>query len=214
MTPLHALVTTGLACTLLAGAAFAETKSFDVSGFSEVTATSGVDVAVEVGGSYSVTLETNGAIDEALVEVRGARLVLGRESPGGLRINLGRGARFAYTVTMPDISAAKSMAGADLAITGISGDSVALDASSGSDLEAEGSCTSLSADASSGADIRAFGLACANVRADVSSGADIEVTATGSLRADASSGGTIRVRGNPGDRNIDKSSGGSVRFYD
>ncbi|MEM1381006.1 MAG: DUF2807 domain-containing protein [Pseudomonadota bacterium] len=205
------LVASTAAFAIAGASALAETKTYDITGFDSIKATQGVEVIVEVGSAYSITLETSGDVDKARVEQDGDTLILGRKSKGA-RFNLGRSARYQYTVTMPSIEAASSSAGAELEVSGISGDDVRLSASSGSELEAEGSCGSLRVRASSGAAVEASDLACDNVVADVSSGADIEVHASSSVDADASSGGSIVVHGNPGDRSTDKSSGGRVRF--
>ncbi|GGY36064.1 head GIN domain-containing protein [Parvularcula lutaonensis] len=201
------------AASILASTAYAETKSWDLTGFDGVKSTSGVDVIVEVGPDYSIELETEGDFDTARVEVKGDTLILGRESRG-MRLNFGRSARFVYRVTLPELTHAGSSAGSDLRISGIDGGDIELSSSSGSDLEAEGSCDSLDADASSGADLMAFDLECADVRAEASSGSDIEVTATRSIKARASSGADITVRGKPERRDTKASSGGSVRFRD
>ncbi|MEM9837852.1 MAG: head GIN domain-containing protein [Pseudomonadota bacterium] len=208
------LSATVAAAALSTSIAVAETVTYDFTGFDSVKATSGVDVIVEVGDAFSITLETDGDVERARVEVKGDTLILGRKSQRGMVLNLGRGATYEYTVTMPELRGGGASAGADLEISGIEGGEVTLDASSGAGIEAEGTCSTLRAEASSGASVDAFDLECDDVRADVSSGADVNVTASDSVRADASSGGAVRVRGNPDDRRTDKSSGGSVRFVD
>ena len=91
-------------------------------------------------------------------------------------------------------------------------DNLSLDASSGSDIVVSGKCGSVSADSSSGADIEARKLTCKRGSLDASSGSDIEITVTEKVTADVSSGADIDVWGDPGDRNVDKSSGGGVSF--
>lgn len=196
---------------VLATPAFAETKTWDYTGFDQIVSTQGVDVVVEVGPDYSIEVETEGDIDSARVELKGDRLILGRDNKG-MKLRLGGARRLTYTVTMPELVAASASAGSDLEISGISGGEIELDASSGSDLEAEGTCDRLSADASSGADLMAGDLVCSDVRAEASSGAGIEVHATDSVRARASSGAGVVVTGDPSGRDVRKSSGGSVRF--
>ncbi|NRA29452.1 MAG: DUF2807 domain-containing protein [Parvularculaceae bacterium] len=212
MNALQTLSALAVTTALSIATAHAETESYDLSGFDSVKASAGVNVVVEVGSSFSIELETEGDVDQAKVEVRGDTLYLSRQSRNGMRLNLGRSASYNFTVTMPSLSGASTSSGADMEVSGISGGDISLAASSGSDLVANGTCDTLTADASSGSDIKAFGLSCDNVEADVSSGADIEVTANSSLEADASSGGSVVVRGNPSERDIDRSSGGNVRF--
>jgi hypothetical protein len=207
--PIAALAASSTAL-LLASTALAETKTYDLSGFSGVHSYAGVEVEVEVGPEYSVTLETRGDADEASVEVDGDVLKLGRESRRGMNFSFGRGQSFVFTVTMPAFESGKASSGSDLRIEGINGGRVELEASSGGDLEAEGSCSSLTAEASSGSDVRAFDLECDDVKARASSGGEVEVYARQSIDAKASSGGDVDVRGNPDRRNTSESSGGDV----
>lgn len=212
MTIMRPALLTVAATALTLGTAAAETKTYDLSGFENVRASAGIDVTIEVGPDHSVELETMGDVDRALVELDGNTLVLSRKSRRGFNINIGQGENYRFTVTMPEIREASASAGTDVAITGISGGSIDLSASAGSDLDAEGSCESLSTSASAGSDVRAFGLSCANVTASASSGSSVEVTATEAVKARASSGGDVTIRGNPDRRDTSDSSGGSVRF--
>lgn len=215
MTVLRPLAAALALSAATAAPALAETRTWDLAGFTEVEATAGVEVIVEVGRDFSIALEASRSADleTALVEMRGDRLVLGRRR-GGNGINIGRAPVFVYTVTLPSLEAARSTAGSEMDISGIAGGAIALSAAAGSDLVARGSCDTLEADASSGADIEAFELTCRDVEADASSGADIEVMATERIRARASSGADVLVRGNPERRDTRDSSGGNVRFRD
>ena len=198
----------------LASLAQAETKSFDVSGFTSVKASAGVDVVVDVGGNFAVSLETQGDIDQAYVEVKGDTLVLGRERQKGMRWGGDRDSRFLYTVSMPSLNGGESSSGADLTINGIDADNLTLATSSGADLKASGSCVNLDAQSSSGSDLKAFDVTCQSVTAKASSGSDLETTATQEINARASSGADIVVRGGPEKRNTKESSGGDVRIRD
>jgi len=83
--------------------------------------------------------------------------------------------------------------------------------SSGSNIDLRGKSNKASVQASSGSEINASELIVNHVIAESSSGADITITANESLTADASSGADIRYKGSPKEKDIDKSSGGSVR---
>jgi hypothetical protein len=191
------------------GAAAAETKTYDLKGFDGVSASAGVEVEVEVGGDYAVTLETSGDVDAAVVRVDGDMLVLSRERMRG--ISLGSRGKMHFTVSMPSFEEGKSSSGADLSVSGIDGGNVTLGVSSGADLKAGGECDKLEAEASSGADLSAADLRCDSVEASASSGASVRVHADDSIKARASSGGSIRVGGDPDRRDTKTSSGGSVR---
>ena len=131
-----------------------------------------------------------------------------------MRLSLGRDAQVTYRVTMPDITSAAAAGGADIVITGIEAASLRLVAAAGANVEASGTCDSLSASASSGSDIKAFELNCSDVTADATSGSDIAVVATKSIKASATSGADIMVRGNPPQQTVRTNSGGDVLLID
>lgn len=192
------------------GIAQAETKTFDLSGFTSVRASAGVDVNVTVGEDFSVSVETQGDIEHAYVELSGETLVLSRERKRGM--GWGRGGKFTYTVTMPSFDGGTSTSGADLNVEGIEAGDLELTTSSGAEISASGTCGSLTAKSSSGSNLRAFGVECETVTARASSGSNIETTATQEIDAKVSSGGNIDVRGNPDRRNVKESSGGNVKI--
>jgi hypothetical protein len=86
-----------------------------------------------------------------------------------------------------------------------------LESSSGSEIEVEGVSEILQADSSSGSKIEADKLKAKIVNAEASSGADIDVFASESITAKASSGASIDCDGDPKEKSIKKSSGGHVR---
>ena len=190
-----------------AGAAFAAPR--DVSGFTEVAANAGVDVAVTVGPGFSVDVSGPGA-DRVVTRISGRTLIV------EYRNNWfwGPRPRAAVRVTMPRVEGLSAASGANLVATGVNGGDIALESSSGADLRVSGRCASFTADASSGADIHAQGLRCESGSVEASSGADARVFASGRLDVEASSGGGVIAHGNPGIGNISLSSGGSLRRAD
>ena len=128
----------------------------------------------------------------------------------------------------------EASAGADVAVSGLTGERILLDASSGADLRAtdmqattveievssgadlsaNGTCTSLDVDVSSGAHAEVGDLACTDAEVEASSGANVTLRASGSLRAKASSGADITVRGKPANARVEESSGGKVTIGD
>ncbi|MEL6323331.1 MAG: head GIN domain-containing protein [Pseudomonadota bacterium] len=221
----------GAAALTLAVPANAETRTYDLPGFTEIDLSAGVRLEFEAGETQSIIAETeNGDFEKLRVEVDGDTLVIGRRRSSGW--NWGRRNRdnFTVTVTAPAIEALdassgssatangfagdyieiSASSGASVYASGIAGNAVELDASSGASLSAEGECGALEADASSGASVSAGTLACTSVEADVSSGASINAYATESVDGEASSGGSITVKGGATNVQIDKSSGGSV----
>ena len=213
----------------LAGAASAETRTYDVGSFSSIDISAGLDLSFEQGAAGPVTVENKkGDFSDIVVEVKGDTLILKRK-----KNNWGWGRkreRYGITVSAPVISGVEASSGSDVAgrgmtgesifidvssgadvtVSGVEGGTVTIETSSGSDASVSGQCSRVRADASSGSDLDARDLICENGEADASSGSDISIHATGSVNADASSGADVDVYGGPTDVNTDKSSGGSV----
>lgn len=196
------------AATILATPAFAETETFNLNGFTRVSAAAGTTVIVKVGGEYSVVADsTSNGLEKLRVEVKGDELQIGRKNRS---ISFGRSDRITVTVTMPTLEGADVSSGADLDVTGVDAAAFSLDASSGGSLDVVGRCDALNVDVSSGGDIDAEGLLCRTANASASSGGSAEIYASESVNGDASSGGDIEVYGNPKNVSKDTSSGGSV----
>lgn len=189
--------------------AFAETKNFDLAGFTRVSASAGVSVTMTVGGDYSVRAESSAeGLDRLKVEIVGDELVIGRKPLKGFRWKRGDEAR--VFVTAPALSAADVSSGASFTVEGVDAGQFSLDASSGGSLKVSGKCDALTVDVSSGGSISARGLECRSAVADASSGGSADIFASESLMGDASSGGSVSVYGKPQKVSKDTSSGGSV----
>ncbi len=87
---------------------------------------------------------------------------------------------------------------------------IKMDGSSGANAKISGRAKNFNVSASSGSNIDARNLEAVNCEARASSGANISMVATDEISAHSSSGGSIRYSGNPGVKNINKSSGGTV----
>ena len=213
----------------LAGAASAETRTYDVGSFTSIDISAGLDLSFEQGAAGPVSVENkNGDFSDIEVAVKGDTLVLKRK-----KNNWGWGRkreRYGITVSAPVINSIEASSGsdvvgrgmsgssifvdvssgADVTVTGVDGGTVTIETSSGSDASVAGTCETVRADSSSGSDIEARDLICQNGEADASSGSDISIHVTGSVNAEASSGADVDVYGSPTDVTSDKSSGGSV----
>ncbi|MEL6828432.1 MAG: head GIN domain-containing protein [Pseudomonadota bacterium] len=213
----------------LAGAASAETRTYDVGAFTAIDISAGLDLTFETGAAQSITVENrNGDFSDIDVLVKGNTLVLKR-----VKNNWGWGRKreqYGITITAPVISSVEASSGsdvsgrgmsgdsvyvdvssgADVTVTGVEGGTVSIETSSGSDASVSGTCVTVRAESSSGSDLDARDLICENGRADASSGSDISIHTTVSVDADASSGADVDVYGGPADVDSDKSSGGSV----
>jgi hypothetical protein len=219
------------------GLAAAASRTFDVEAFTAIEIGSGLDAVVTVGGAQSVTAESPNQeeLDELILEVRDGKL---RASIDWDIFDLfdwmGGDRQTRITISVPALHDVSANSGSDVEVTGMTGDSLRLEASSGADLEAvgtngkavelnassgadlrvEGSCESAEVDASSGADLRAEQLICQNVDANASSGASADVHATAALTANVSSGANLSVYGKPAKVEDEVSSGGEFNRRD
>ena len=201
-----------------ASPAWAAERSFELDGFSEVAAGSGLDVEIVQGGEFAVVAEGSPrGLKRLQIDRRGNRLVIEREARGLERFSPLMQAlsdEVVVRVTLPELTAvtasagsdvsaegstagrftAEASSGADLEIAKVAAETVTLAVSSGADLDASGTCGTLTAEASSGADLDARGLVCDVATATASSGSDISLTA-GEVRAEAQSGADVDVWG-------------------
>jgi hypothetical protein len=230
------------ASMLLSTSAFAQSQSFDFTGFDRIDIATGLDVRVTPGDGFSIAASSRSqdALDHLELAVEGNVLSARVEQSfldfiisGGLVGQLFNGGNaITLDITMPDLAGITASSGADVDIAALTSPRLELDASSGadisltdavlgeailssssgSDIAIAGTAASIAANASSGSDINAGDLVARHAVARASSGANITVHASDSVRAEASSGGDVAVRGNPATRDIDESSGGGVHF--
>ena len=94
----------------------------------------------------------------------------------------------------------------------VSSETIEVSCSSGSNIKLNGKTKNFSAKTSSGSNIKAEKLETENCDASASSGSNIWITAKNKIDAKVSSGSNVFVFGNPGNTDIEKSSGGNVIF--
>lgn len=228
----------------LAGAAMAESRTFDLSGFDKVDIATGLDAVIGQGDDFAVNATSANAdalnnleltVVDGTLRARLDQNFLDFIFSGGLvGMLLSSGNAVSIEVTLPTLAGIDASSGADVRAHAVTSDQLDLNASSGAnievteakvgslqvesssgaDLDVSGTAESIDANASSGADIDAADLVAARARANASSGAGISINATDSVTAEASSGGDIEVHGNPTERDVDASSGGDVNFED
>jgi hypothetical protein len=226
----------------LAGPAWAESRSFELSGFDKVDIAAGLDAVIHQG-DFAVTAASNNpdALDnlqlsvvDGVLRARLDESFLDFIFSGGLVGMLINDNAVTIDITLPTLAGLEASAGADIKAQGVTSDQLDVTASSGAnislrdarlgtvragsssgaDLTLSGTADSISAQSSSGADLDAGDLVAATAKAEASSGANVSVHATARLQANASSGGDIDVYGNPAERDVDASSGGDVNFED
>jgi hypothetical protein len=222
------------ALALAPSVGIAADRTYDLPPFTAIDISSGVDAVVTVGGAQkvAVTAPQQTDIDELKVEVQEGTLKVWRDWDILELFEGFRERETRLTVSAPALTTASASAGADVSVSGLSGETIKIEASSGADLQAtdiqatnieaeassgadvsaNGTCASVVARASSGADLDLRDLACTNANADASSGSDITLSVNGTLKANASSGSDIKVRGTPTTSEIEESSGGEVEL--
>ncbi|MEL6366097.1 MAG: head GIN domain-containing protein [Pseudomonadota bacterium] len=208
---LKSILTTAAGLAALSAAAWAAEKTYDVSGFSEVSAAAGVDVVITVGERFAVVASTDeGDFEHLIVQRKGDELRVTIDRKKRRRWKSEHG--FKVEIAMPALEGLSASSAADIVASGVDADDFSIDASSGADISVSGRCNEVDVDVSSGADVDARGLECRSARADASSGADAVVYASERVDAEASSGGDVTVYGGPDEIDMNTSSGGDVRI--
>lgn len=210
--------------------AHAEERSYDLSGFEEVSVHSGVTVDITVGADFDVTAEARrGKLDRLILEVSGDRLKIERRANWGL-FGRGKRDRFFVTISMPALTQAISTSGSSMTVATAQGDldlsassgsslrveggalgAVEADATSGSTLVLSGTCEALEAEASSGSSLRAQDMVCADVDGRSTSGSSLRLHGTETAKLRASSGSSLRLEGGAEVLSRESSSGSSIR---
>jgi hypothetical protein len=218
--------------SLLPGAAFAATRTYDPGAFEAVSVAAGVDVEITLGPSRSVVAETRSdSFDDLCIQVQGDVLKIDRPTRGWFMV---RRPEYKVRIVNPQLRSLTSSSGADVEVKGpvigdftvdsssgsdisvtlIQGGNVKAHISSGSDLDISGTCTALDAEASSGSDLDAHGLRCETASVHASAGSDVSVFASRSVTGKASSGADVEISGAPPVVQVEKSSGADVTIAD
>ncbi len=187
--------------------AMAETRSFNLRGFDDVSASAGVRVILKQGPFAISAEEPNGKFGNLKIEVKDGELHIGRKG-----MNFGsNGPRYTVTVTAPEYDEVSASSGSSIEGRELRFGDLGVEVSSGASLQLAGTCRKLEADISSGASFDGGSLRCESASVDASSGASADVYATARASGEASSGASVRVHGKPADFTKDTSSGGSVK---
>ncbi len=189
------------------GSGILETEERPVDAFTDLVVEGGlpVDVTVEPGGAYSMTVTIdNNLIDMVEHETVDGVLTVRATEP------FRQSRRASIALVTPELRSVAASGGADVAITGVYGEEFSVRASGGADVAAAGEVTLLVVEASGGADPRLRDLLAERAEVTASGGAEVHLYASVSLEGSASGGADIRVYGNPGDVRVETSGGGEV----
>jgi len=206
-----------------------KTETRKVKDFDAIKVSTGIDLYLKMGDTETVKIVADDdIIDDLITEVKDGTLRIYMKKNNWFNWG-GNKTKKAY-VTVKELNAIDASSGSDVKTEEtIKGESLKVQASSGSDVELDvfyknlwldtssgsdarlsGKVKTFDAEASSGSDIKAQRMESKICKVRVSSGSDATVTVSDELYARASSGGDVRYYGNPMVRDIDESSGGDV----
>ncbi len=218
--------------TMLTLVAFGqETETRSLGNFDEISVATGIDATIVSGNKNEIKISAKGIeIEKVKSEIDNGELVVKIKKKWNDWSN--RKTDVTVTITYAqELEGVSSSSGASVQTeNSIVSDHLELDASSGASLdvdvqcrsvevevssgarvEAGGSTTDLTLDMSSGSSYKGYDLSAKNATIEGSSGASAQISVSNSLEADVSSGASVKYRGNPSNRDIEKSSGGSVK---
>ncbi len=219
----------GLIAGIAAAPALAETRTYDLSGFTRIEAHDGVEVEVSIAEAFTVEAEAlRGDLDRLEVTLRGEALHIERDADWRL-FGTGNRDRFRIIVTLPMLEEAQAASGTRMIAAGVIGDLTAVasggshlevtgdlgvvraEVSGGSHLELTGSCAEIDAEGSGGSRVLAAELACHGATATASGGTRVELTAGGTASLGASGGSSIVLTGGAEVTRAETSGGASIR---
>lgn len=185
----------------------------NVGSFHAIKTSAGIQVILTKGSKeeLAVTASDEDLIDKVKTVVTNGVLRISRDSDNWRFWERRRSWKVVVYVSYTDLDGLDASSGGSILAKSVSLDKLTADVSSGGTITLSGSARALTVDGSSGGIFRGYDLAVTNCKADVSSGAGVQVTVTKEISAEASSGGYVRFKGEGLIRDINVSSGGSVK---
>lgn len=198
----------------------------DVSGFTGIHVSSGIDVYLTEGESFEVRVEADeNLLDVIETKLKGDILVVGTD-----RVSIRKAKSKKVHVTLPELEILKITSAGDcegqtpfhcgdlrLSISSagdltleVEADKINLDISSSGDARISGKAGILDVSLSSAGDLHAFDLMADKVSVDVSSAGDARVHATEEISMSVSSAGNIYYKGDAEVIRSSKSSAGDI----
>jgi hypothetical protein len=217
-----------------AGAFAQSAKTLPVSNFNEVTVSSGIDLYLKQGTSESLKFVGDSElIDQAIVEKDGTGIRI-RYKDHSSWSNLFSQKSLKVYVTCKNLAAVSASGGSDVYTeNAIKTGKLNLQASGGSDLKMDITCTDIEIQASGGSDVYLKGKAVnmalhtsggsdvnaldfnvENARVEASGGSDANIYVNKALEASASGGSDVHYKGNASYRKTSSSKSGSVSRVD
>lgn len=184
-----------------------------VGSFHAVKTSAGIQVVLTKGSKpeLAVTASDADLLDKVRTVVSNGELRISRDSDSWRFWEKRRNWKVVVYVSYTELDGLDASSGGSIQAKSLSLDRLTADVSSGGSITISGSANALSVDGSSGGIFRGYDFSVTNCKADVSSGGGVQVTVTKEISAEASSGGYVRFKGDGLIRNINVSSGGSVK---
>lgn len=185
----------------------------DVESFHAVKTSAGIQVVLTKGAKEELAVTTNDAdlLDRVKTEVSNGVLRISRHTDDWRFWERRKNWKVVVYVSYTQLDGLEASSGGSIQAKSVKLDKLNADVSSGGSINLSGAANALNIDGSSGGIFRGYDLTVTNCKADVSSGAGIQITVTKEISAEATSGGYVRFKGEGLIRNINVSSGGSVR---
>ena len=193
--------------------------------FTEVRGSAGLEVYLTQGNENKIVVEADENLHQYIeTDIENGKLHITTSD------NIGRSIAKKVYVTFKELNVIEASSGAEVTANSvIKSQNIALQSSSGAELNVEvftqelsakassgsnlnvtGKASSLNAQASSGSELQAKELLVINCTAQASSGAEVNVHVQDKLETQVSSGGEINYYGNPLSVNSNKSQSGNV----
>jgi hypothetical protein len=189
------------------------TQKRNIGSFHAVKTSAGIQVILTKGSKEELAVTASDAdlVDKIKTVVSNGVLRISRENDNWRFWEKRRNWKVVVYVSYTQLDGLEASSGGSIQAKSVNLDKLTADVSSGGTITLSGSANALSIDGSSGGIFRGYDLAVTNCKADVSSGAGVQVTVNKEISAEASSGGYVRFKGDGLIRNINVSSGGSVK---
>lgn len=170
------------------------TQSYDLNGFTAVSASHGFNVVITQDSIYRVKVSTDDNIQQYVdVHKDGSTLYVGLKSGFGISTN-----QLKVEVSLPNLmnlqlSGGSQASGQNLTLV----TNLGIDFSGGSRATLTGQAVDLTVTGSGGSNINLQDLQVQNARVDLSGGSQAKVNASGRLDVNLSGGSQLQYRGNP-----------------
>lgn len=201
------ILVSSLSVSLPAAAQDRETR--DLAGFEAIAVGGGIDLFLRQGERFLVEVESDDDASEIITEVRAGKLEIRRERSFGFNW----GDAGSVNVTLPKLVALTASGGSEVRAEGaLTGDALEIDVSGGSDVVIEVAVDTLALNASGGSDVNLTGTA-RTARLASTGGSDLNASRFTAGEANVNSSGgsdlVIAVR----DKIVGHASGGSDISY-